>query len=1018
MIRTHQAGLLFLMLIMIHGFIEASPTKAFQKYWEAFDSYEEARVERKKNEVMTRWLNLKEKYSSDKIRYNNNYIADLKENAQQYQKLREQFRQQPNYPNISLNLAFLYYNIAMGYNPKKKAIDESYLTKAISVLNEITSPKSKFEELDKALYLKSIILGHLGQVSKSKSSWRNLAHNSIRSMYTAYANIALGDMLFESENPQLAIKKYMKALKIIKSLNNLSNKDYEILRVQYRIAWSSYRSADLKTCISFALKILQPQRQALKISTKHRIESDMIELLGDALFEVNDLPYTKSTLKRKILKSYSSKISLRVMERYFENESYRDVTDIGEFATSKFVKSLESPQILSIIAKAYKFINSEDGYLASLERLAILIPHNSLWRRTHGLNTHAISAMERISKDALIKIAAHYYTKSISTSSATGFKTAASYYKMLEKIEQDATKKSMWILKQANSHYFSGHIGQAKRQYSRLISDSHLSKEQLKTTLYQLVLCDEHILNQELIKILEKNKKISKDPILTQLIKNFEDGVNTFGNRFPNSNKSIDLLQKIAIAFRDLNMFEKSDQYWNRILLSNTSINQRDLAIRGIVYSKIRSSSPREQLEIISSFLVMENWTRSRRILRNELRATLTQAVRDASDKLSSSGQPLAAANLIISICEKVKNFPQRDQLIRDSSYLYAIGSDWKSALKLANRYLSSKDYKYKGDLSYLKARSQEYLLDFNSSARSYLAMAKNYPQHRRSKVALRRSFTLSLSERNYDTAIDAKILLAKRTKSKFSKSQLYQEAAQLYANQNMLDKAYDTILLALKNANSPESNLTVRLERARLNYQIGRVSQSLKELKKISKEARLVKDKIGISNFEKIYGESNFLLASEKKIIFDQMNIDQDLKHTVESIHDKIQVFDEIQSRLYMSIRSQSPQWASKSRYTIAIAAESLRDQIRNFIASNKIPKTMETKLIGIAKRFNIIAQKMFSQNLIARAKRPDQYKDNPWIKKSAIRVSGFKIPNLSIENHEYLPYTLSEVIPREWSL
>ena len=61
---------------------------------------------------------------------------------------------------------------------------------------------------------------------------------------------------------------------------------------------------------------------------------------------------------------------------------------------------------------------------------------------------------------------------------------------------------------------------------------------------------------------------------------------------------------------------------------------------------------------------------------------------------------------------------PKRDNIYRDGYYILDISGEWEDTLKYSRIELDLKNFKHRGDLTYLKSRALEYQLKFKRSAK------------------------------------------------------------------------------------------------------------------------------------------------------------------------------------------------------------------------------------------------------------------------------------------------------------
>ncbi|SMF72854.1 tetratricopeptide repeat protein [Pseudobacteriovorax antillogorgiicola] len=1018
--------LVFIILIMsvapITSASEAIPNpesvRAYKHFWNSFDQYEASRVYDSKETISQAWDQLKQEYHVTKRSMSEQQLTALKRAAEKYRNHIEEHSRADNIPYVLLNLAQILNKIANHYQEFDVTAGTQYRSEALEVLSDISKRFPRFEKREEVLYLKAVTLASIDQKESAYTVWKQLAKIARKTLFGAHAHVAIGDHLFNQEKAIQALKSYDKALRIMKILS-ASNIDYELLRIQYRIAWAAYRSAELGRCISTAIEILQPGRPMGKLSIKDNIEQDAMELIGDALYEKNDMMYTQATLGRKVLRNYSSGIALRILKRYLSGQIHTDIIDLGEFIIDRFPRAMHLPDILTILAESYGAIENEERRLEALEKLSLLLPRNSLWRSQYRHRFEVIKNMEIKALAASQLLAAHYYRLGMINASVSSFQTAASYYHILVEFNQNHSKAHEWLLRQANAYYFSSHLGEAKKIYESLIKDRKVDQKNLQLASYQLVLSYEKIWRQEFGRSLEKNQKPYQDPIVLQHLRDFETAAEAFSNRFPTSRFNIEGLLRVASANRDMQRLKKASEYWRRVLISQPSADQRALAIRGIVYQKVQSGDHDDIIETVTRYLKLEKWSQIGRNLGRELQGILSQAVRDASDDLNSKGQVFEAGQLLIKIAEDFPGLPQRDVLFRDGVYMLAIAGDWATALKLCDMALNQKSFRYKGDIAYLKGRSLEYQMRFKLAATAYLKMGRRFPKHSRAGIALERASTLAQAEGDIKVAADASVQLAKLQRGKAKKHKYYTQAAQYYTDIADHQNALRYGNVALSTASSREQKLGIRLLVAKQKYALGSESLALKEYKVISKDVQRQKDKIDFEAYSRVLGEASFLLGEEQREIFVDFKIRERQGHWTHNVKEKVERFERLYAAYSTSIKSGHPTWASQSRYYLGQSAENFSREINEaLMADDKLKSGTRKRIKNHAIRFQQLAKQFYSENIMERNRKPKDYRHNPWVKKSMIKLAGFHDNKLLRINDEKLPYSMGTLMPQQWSM
>lgn len=82
------------------------------------------------------------------------------------------------------------------------------------------------------------------------------------------------------------------------------------------------------------------------------------------------------------------------------------------------------------------------------------------------------------------------------------------------------------------------------------------------------------------------------------------------------------------------------------------------------------------------------------------------------------------------------------------------------------------------------------------------------------------------------------------------------------------------------------------------------------------------------------------------------------------------------------------------------------------------KISASKRTDLKEQSNRLKRLAQKLYSDNLLEKNRRPHEYRSNPWIKKSIIKLAKRAEDKALKIDDEKLPYSIGSFIPLQWSI
>ncbi|WP_141731114.1 hypothetical protein [Oligoflexus tunisiensis] len=1002
---------------LVSGMLYAGPLRpevpdpesvqAYGQFWRSFDDYENHRRNSQQSQTMGAWDQIRQEFSYQDAAERDRELDLLQEAAARYKHHLENHPEAGNAPYVKLNLAQIQANIASLRDEQSPKSGDEYRKIALSLLAEINKEHPAFALQEESQYLRATLLEGLGQNETAFTIWEALSAKARISIYGVHASLAVGDHYFAKEKPVDALNAYRKGHTLLKTLE-VADKDLELLRFQYRIAWAAYRAAELEQCIATTVALLEPGHEFRNLRVKQKVEADAVELAGDALFEKDDMATIRSTLRNKLIRGHAAAIGLRIMNRQMGLEAKENLLEIGPFLVENFPKAKEMPDILMLLANVYKEQKQQDRYLATLERLSLLLPANSLWRDHQQSEPQVIQNMEEKSLAATQLLAAQTYEQGMVQGSPASFKTALTFYDNLIRSKPQHPEAEMWKLRRAHCLYFSDQWAEADKAYEDFKSDRQVTPANLEVASYQQILAREKIWRQSLQKTTKSRGTPGKDPLVVEKLRKLEQGIDEFADRFPGRPHTVDLLLLAASANRDLNNYVEAEKYWSRSLLSDPSPGQRTLAIRGLVQARIKNGTPQDIVALARNYLKLENWNELGSGFGSELKGVLSAAAKDAGDSLNKKGEVKEAGRLLLSLAEEFPDLPDYDNIYRDGAYYLAIGGAWNEAQKASEKYLARDDRPRTADMLYLKARSQEYQMRFREAAGTHLALVENHPRHARSPNSIQRAEDLALAEDEYRTAGRAAMLAVQYQKNLDGRYDALVRASGHYKQTQAWDQALVALHEAQKISRRPGTKLKTKMEIARLMLAKGDREEATKLYKQLAQETARRQENIDKATFQAIAGEANFQLAEFEKQNFENVG----------PLEEKAQRLERSLAYYAKAIATQDPEWATRARFGAGQTAEKMSQSIRNVLAQRDRSRDDNSRsLQDQAQRWQSLAQEYFSQNLLVRNKEPHRYKDSVWIEKSAMKLSGMAPGGPKTEEKIEVPASVGTSTPYMWS-
>lgn len=997
----------------------ADPTamEAYHSFWQTFEKRQKGLIRDGQKKYESSWNKLSQDHFKQKFQINKEIIEKLKESASDYREQLRNSTQAENRPFVILNLAQVLYLLSENINKDdNRNTISAYQEEAINLLNEIRQNYPHFSKWDYALFLQANIYSTLGQKEKSFKTWVKIASRTHQSIYHVYAHTAMGDHDFYQENPHRAVINYEKALAILKHIK-VPEQNQKILMLEYRLAWSAYRAGSLYKVIKTGIAILSPNRHLGRINEQNKLNQDVVELLGDVLFELSETERIEKYLNYRSFGNHAPKVGSYLVGRYLNARQFTRLERCIKHLLKTFPLSAELPYQLSAQAAAYKMKNQIQLYMSTLEQLALLLPTKSLWRAKHSNNQQAINKMEKLSFQAAQLLANWHFNTGMSSGLSKHFMSAASFFSIILNFSPYHQNAARWRLTKAHCYYYSENFEEAAMQYSNLLSDIKLDKELLEISAYQLALSYEKLWRKSFRATLEAGASINSDDRTIGYLGQLENAVNNYSSNFPNSSKAIDLLLVAATANKDQGRYQEAINFWNKVLNLGASVSQRSKALRGIVFATLKNSSTGDLIVVLRRFLRLENWKSLGLAMRKEFLGLLGQASLDESLRLHDAGSIEEAGQLLVNIASEFDDLPQRARIMRDGAYYLAIAGSWLKAQEAGLTFLSWGLKREKADMLYLLARSYEYQLKFTLAAGYYWQLASAYPKHKKTPASLLRAEKLAEADDLYELAGDAANLLSNHEKNHQNKMSSLKRSISHYLNGKNYRKAIKIGKTRLSLSKDLLENYETKILLAKTYFAGFDSVKGTNIIRNVIKSSRNSKSKLGAEKWSDVYGEANLILAGEILKEFKATELVDNEKKFPYLLQFKNKSYQRLKNIYLEAIRSNHIEWSTMARYKLGDISESFATELSALLfRREKEGKQVSTSLLKEVSDLKSFANQQFSKNVLLSSKA--NIASNSWINKSMWRVRGSVVDAENPFEKSAIPHAIHLDLPYQWSL
>lgn len=998
---------------------ESGDLSAYKRFWDAFQVYERQRKQAAVTEYQAARERIERNYSQSERDRLQQRLSTIETAITRYNEALDKAPDVSGRPYVLLNLAQMYAEQSLLQQSDGK--DGGAAAKlALSTLDDLERLHVNFSRISDALYLKAVLLGTTGDKTVSYPIWLKLAESGFN-RFALHANLVLGDVEFDKASPDKAVKYYDRAREIHSKLNR-ADRGSDYIRIGYRLAWATFKSERYDDTLDAIRNLLTKDSLANIGRQREKIIADIGDLAGYALFAKNDDMQIKDLLSNKDFRLIGPRTSIALMSQYIEVNLPKKASGLGNIAMTQFSNTAEFPEILRLKALSDDKSGNQAARLEALEKLSLLLPEKSLWRLRHGGDAQLIKSMEDLARNAAEFVASAYYQEGMASNSPRKFSMAASHYRILLDDQPNSDKAPRLRLNIGNCEYFAGNFREAERLYSELVTALKTPEDVLINAYYQRALAFEKIWRSEFETSVQRKISLTDNPRLISKLNQLQSAVEDHANRYPNQSRSVDLLLVAAGANRDQNRFVEASRFWQRALLSSPSSGQRAIAVRGLVFVKIRSGSAQEVIETASNFLKLEPLNETIGTLRKELLGVVHSAASDESASLAKKGSSEDAGTLLLQVVSDFEDIPQRDKMWRDGAYFLAISGNWGRAQASAENYLKTRPKRFDGDMTYLLARAHEYQLRFSEAVRSYIQVAERHPNHPRALASLERAEKLALADNNFALAGRASELRSQLDKNRDNSISSLESAINFYTLGGLTKKAMAAAERRRAGSKTISDKLEAELLIAQIRYKSGDRQIALDDLDTLAKQIERSKHELGHA-YKRLAVEANMLLGENALKAFKGIRLDGSTSNAAAKIDQKSALFSELASRFDKVASLDDAEMSPKARFLVAQSASDFADEINSLPTRNGEPTGLrnQTRFNQNVSRLCDLAQKYHGNNLLAKQRTPKIYSRSEWISRSALALTNnlsnkSKTGDLS-SNVDQLSTASSTESPVQWS-
>lgn len=954
--------------------------EAYHQYWQTFEGRQSKILQEslKRNKDILHEKNLQENEEKESTR--KEMINRLQKSLKIYSSQIEDYPSGEKYNYALLNLAQVKIMIFELINQNLQEPKYLYyLEEAIDHL-EILQKMNSFAKWKYSTFLLATTYSLLGDDKKRTELWSILARTKTNDRYKLYSLIALGDHYFHHENPESAANLYITALKLTRTLNQ-----YNPSYIRYRLLWAYFRSGQMQNVLKTSEVYFYNKNRNINRDENTSIYKDFLDLTSTSLFELSLTQDIKPYFEKDYFGFATCDVTSILLSKIIEATPKELGIQISDKAINDYNFCEAYPQLLNLRYKLFIKLGKMNEAMASLEKLLLILPADSLWKKRHQNNQVLIDNINSLALDAGIRVSNWYYTNGLKLKSKSQLVTSSNFYRTLYNFDPNHKDAQEWLYRIGNAYYYSGHYKDAIVELESMLGANYQNQAILEKTMHRLFYAYESQIRISYHNNFDKDAMNADEHSNSsiELLDKFNNLTKQYATTNNYSHKSMELILAAASLNKDLKKIDSAIEFWNLILSLKSNSYQRRLAIKGIIFSKIRYSTPEETLLAIRNILENENWSTLGTSLKTEVFTLLEKSVVIYKDLLVESNDFSKAAKILYLTAVNYPKLTHADRLLMESGYYFAMADQWSKALETANYYIDQKYNKYLGDIYYLKARSQEYLFLFSQAIVTYEKFAKDFPKHKKSDESLKRAIALADQEELYTKSAELSVYIATKLKSKTQASYL-KKSIEYYLEDKDYKNAIQVANILYKQSSSPYTKIESILLKSKAQIHLIKNAELNTKLNTSFQQIQKFRASIKKNQYTSYLNQFHLLKGN---LIFDQFK-KQLNRPSVSKANSLSAILNNAKKEFDQITDTGLDQSIYEARYKVALMSDQFVEYLENLNSSGMIAGV---SISSTKRRWKEISNSYFSKNyMYAADNNLDHYKTNKWLRRSLLKIKG----------------------------
>lgn len=679
-------------------------------------------------------------------------------------------------PTLMFQLAELYYersqmayqNDMRNYEQKMAAFQNNEsaeepaqphldMSKTIAFCSRLLQERPELKFRDKVIYKLAVAYMDEGDADNAQKYFNDLTNESPDSPMALESHFRIGEYFFDKRQFEQAIEHY----KIL--LNHWDNPFFDM--ALYKLGWSYYNQQNYADAISNFLVLIEDINlvDSLKSkqgsATKVDLRTESIHYIAGSFTEYGGAKQAAKFLKPLKDKTYTAPILVKMAELYENRNAYAEAIESYRLLLDFYPFYKKAPHIFSNIVKNYESAEDDSAAIHAREEAVAYFRPGSAWQQ-HYVSGEDSQAGRSSAKDNLVYLGTTFQARAQQTNSPVLYDKAIEKYSdyIQTFAKEDNTSEIHYYL--AECFYNIGDYTQAAETYNKVATRYPDSPYREKAAFNRIF---------SYVQLLDSTQTSTADTIkLAPFVLTGDSAVIIVDDK---------IAGRVISAGNDFALHFPQSEWLDQVYMKLGEIlsAQQKYVHAAAAYQRVYEKQPASQYQPAAAINVGQclfdggyfseatDWFDKVATAFADSTQLAAKAKNMAAlskfkiaEKLSTDSQPVAAADILLSIASSPNEAALQERALFDAAVQYQAADSLLKAARTFERLAESHPASTLGDKAlYQAALIRETLQDWQLAAHDYLSLVDHYPESPLLQQALKNA---AQSYVNADKWIAAKV--------------------------------------------------------------------------------------------------------------------------------------------------------------------------------------------------------------------------------------------------------------------